>query len=244
MMRFPSWVCGERVLLRAEWDGRPSSSDGLTDSLLTQLRGVDAVLGDGEPWQVDGVGPVLGYDVAVVHELFQRGVERGADGSAWPEHGCSVIMNRQAEHGFVSLSLKVGASVPGRRRPANAVSVTVVGPVAEGERRAPDVELIEEVLATVVRAWDPDSAGAFDRAAARAVEDMGRFAPVVGQRTWVSERLGAVPLTTSGVAKSSLYRGTLLAADDALDSPTAVAAVRETLKALGITTLPRTGRTA
>lgn len=73
---------------------------------------------------------------------------------------------------------------------------------------------------------------------------MSRFAPVVGQRTWVSERLGAVSLTTSGVAESALYRGTLLAADDALDSPTAVTAVRETLEARGITALPRTGRSA
>ncbi|MET3636833.1 hypothetical protein [Curtobacterium oceanosedimentum] len=243
-MRYPKWVCGERVLLRAEWDGRPSSSDDLSNSLLAQLRGVDAVLGAGEPWEVDGVGTIREYDPAVVQELLEQGVERGDDGTAWPDHGYNVIMNRRAERGFVSLRLKVGASVPRRRRPVNAVSVSVVGPVAGGERRAPDVELVEEVLATIVRAWDPDSAGAFDRAAARAVEDAGRFGAVLGQRTWVSERLGVVPATNSGVTRSSLHRGTLLAADDALDASTAVAEVRAVLAGVSVPDLPSEGRTA
>lgn len=197
-MRYPTWLCGERVLLRAEWDGRPSSSDDLINSLLAQLRGVDAVLGAGEPWEVDGVGTIREYDPAVVQELLEQGVERGDDGRALPDHGYNVIMNRRAARGFVSLRLKVGASVPRRRRPANAVSASVVGPVAGGERRAPDVELVEEVLAT----------------------------------------------TNSGVTRSSLHRGTLLAADDALDAPTAVAEVRAVLAGVSVPDLPSEGRTA
>lgn len=197
-MRYPTWVCGERVLLRAEWDGRPSSSDDLINSLLAQLRGVDAVLGAGEPWEVDGVGTIREYDPAVVQELLEQGVERGDDGRALPDHGYNVIMNRRAARGFVSLRLKVGASVPRRRRPANAVSASVVGPVAGGERRAPDVELVEEVLAT----------------------------------------------TNSGVTRSSLHRGTLLAADDALDASTAVAEVRAVLAGVSVPDLPSEGRTA
>lgn len=97
---------------------------------------------------------------------------------------------------------------------------------------------------TIVRAWDPDSAGAFDRAAARAVEDAGRFGPVLGQRTWVSERLGVVPATNSGVTRSSLHRGTLLAVDDALDASTAVAEVRAVLAGVIVPDLPSEGRTA
>lgn len=197
-MRYPTWLCGERVLLRAEWDGRPSSSDDLINSLLAQLRGVDAVLGAGEPWEVDGVGTIREYDPAVVQELLEQGVERGDDGRALPDHGYNVIMNRRAARGFVSLRLKVGASVPRRRRPANAVSASVVGPVAGGERRAPDVELVEEVLAT----------------------------------------------TNSGVTRSSLHRGTLLAADDALDASTAVAEVRAVLAGVSVPDLPSEGRTA
>lgn len=197
-MRYPTWLCGERVLLRAEWDGRPSSSDDLINSLLAQLRGVDAVLGAGEPWEVDGVGTIRESDPAVVQELLEQGVERGDDGRALPDHGYDVIMNRRAARGFVSLRLKVGASVPRRRRPANAVSASVVGPVAGGERRAPDVELVEEVLAT----------------------------------------------TNSGVTRSSLHRGTLLAADDALDASTAVAEVRAVLAGVSVPDLPSEGRTA
>ena len=197
-MRYPTWVCGERVLLRAEWDGRPSSSDDLINSLLAQLRGVDAVLGAGEPWEVDGVGTIREYDPAVVQGLLEQGVERGDDGRALPDHGYNVIMNRRAARGFVSLRLKVGASVPRRGPPPHPRWAGRGGARPGGERRAPDVELVEEVLAT----------------------------------------------TNSGVTRSSLHRGTLLAADDALDAPTAVAEVRAVLAGVSVSDLPSEGRTA
>lgn len=237
-MNHPNWVRRDRVLVRAEWDGRPSDLPELAGSLLALLRDVDAALGDHRPWNIDGVGLINEYDTTTLTELLRGAVERGDDGTEWPSHGYNVLANRTGESGFVSLSLRVGASVPGRRRPANSAMATVTGPTVEGEAQAPSVELVEAVLRSIVRAWDPDTAAAYDRDAARATEGSGRFTPVIGQRAWVSRRLGTVETVTSGVSARVEERGTYLAADDALDSSSAAHEVRASLSANGIETIP------
>lgn len=239
-MNYPNWVRGDRVLVRAEWDGRPSEVTDLVDSLLVQLQDIDAALGDRRPWNFDGVGPVDEYESTTLTTLVRGAVERGDDGTEWPAHGYNLLANRTGEWGFVSLSLRVGASVPGRRRPANSVMATVTGPTVDGASRAPSVELVEAVLRAIVRAWDPDTAAAYDRDAARATEDAGRFTPIIGQRAWVSRRVGAVETVTSGVSAKAEAQGTYLDADDTLDSASAAHEVRASLQANGIETIPRT----
>lgn len=238
-MNYPNWVRGGRVLVRAEWDGRPAEVTDLADSLLVLLQAIDAALGDRRPWNFNGVGLVDEYESSTLTALVRGAVERGDDGTEWPAHGYNVLGNRTGECGFVSLSLRVGASVPGRRRPANSVMATVTGPTVDGASRAPSVELVEAVLRAIVRAWDPDTAAAFDQGAARAIEGLGRFTPVVGPRAWVSRRIGTVETVTPGVAARDDERGTFLDADDALDSSSAALAVRASLQANGIETIPR-----
>ncbi|MET3450918.1 hypothetical protein [Curtobacterium sp. 1544] len=237
-MNYPNWVRG-RVLVRAEWDGRPAEVTDLADSLLVLLQDIDAALGDRRPWTFDGVGLVDEYESTTLTALVRGGVERGDDGTEWPAHGYNVLANRTGEWGFVSLSLRVGASVPGRRRPANSVMATVTGPTVDGASRAPSVELVEAVLRAIVRAWDPDTAAAYDRGAARATEGLGRFTPVIGQRAWVSRRIGTIETVSPGVAARADVQGTYLDADDALDSWSAALAVRASSQANGIETIAR-----
>lgn len=238
-MNYPNWVRGDRVLVRAAWDGRPAEVTGLAESLSVLLQDIDAALGDRRPWNVDGVGLVDEYDAASLTDVVRGAVERADDGTEWPTHGYNVLASRAGEWGFVSLSLRVGATIRGRRRPANSVMATVTGPKIDGETRVPTVELVEAVLRAIVRSWDPDTAAAHDRDAARATEDSGRFTPIIGQRAWVPRRVGTVETVTSGVTVTAEAQGTYLDADDALDSSSAAHVVRASLRANGIETIPR-----
>lgn len=166
-------------------------------------------------------------------------MERGDDGVEWPSQGYHVLLSGVGTAGFGSLNAHVGAGIPGRRRPSNSVSSTVGGPTIDGRARAASTELVEAVLQSCAAAWDPESAAAFDRAGARVIADLGKFAPVMGQRTWVSDRVGAVEAVTSGVERQTGLGGTWLCADDSLDPETAVREIRATLEVNGIVTIPR-----
>lgn len=239
-MPFPSWLRTTQVTARAVWDARGEEPEALAERIAVQLAAYDELLGAGARWAlVEEDDRVVSTDPSSLTPIVSAHVFRDAEGIEFSPRGYVLGLAREGSAGFVSIRFRVGAAKIVRRMPANGVQVTIAGPLREANRLSIDADLAEGVLRGLVRAWNPDAAAVYDDAGAIASEGRGKFAPVIGQRTWVSDRVGAVETSTSGVQVERADGGSYLTADDALDSESAVREVWATLQANEVTEIVR-----
>jgi hypothetical protein len=236
---WPAWCRTSRLTARAAWDARGEEVSALASRLARQLRAYDEILGRADAWTLVDDDSTVSADASMLGAVMAVRVHRDAENVAFPAHGHVLSVAREAAAGFLAVRLRVGSSRVVKRMPANSVQVTIAGPFRNGERRSIDPHPVEGVLRGLVIAWEPDSAAVFDDDGASAAEGRGKFAPVIGQRTWVSDRIGEVETATSGVRTHHADDGCYLFADDALDSKSAVHEVWSTLQTNGVTAIAR-----
>ncbi|MFJ3385881.1 MULTISPECIES: hypothetical protein [unclassified Curtobacterium] len=224
---------------RANWDARAEDATQVAERVDRLLSSFDQLLGAGSSWTIVEDDSAVPTDADQLRSVVDEHVYRDAEGIAFPARGYLLSVAREGVAGFLAIRIRVGSTTTSKRMPANAVHVTIAGPKKDGARLSIDSDLAEGVLRGLVRAWEPDSAAVYDHDGAVAAEGRGKFAPVIGQRTWVSNRLGEVETATSGVRLQAGDGGQYIVADDALDSKSAVLEVWSTLQANGISEIAR-----
>lgn len=233
------WSLMTQLTARAAWDARGEEVGALTTRIVRQLEAYDELLGEGTAWTFVDDGSTVSADAAVLARAVAARVYRDAEEIPFPRRGYVLSVAREGAAGFLAIRVRAGSSRTIKRMPANAVQVTIAGPSGNGGRLPIGSDLAEGVLRGLVIAWKPDSAAVFDDDGAIAAEGRGKFAPVIGQRTWVSDRIGQVDTATSGVRTHRGEGGCYLFADDALDSGSAVREVWSSLQANGVTVISR-----
>lgn len=238
-MPFPSWLRTAQVNARAVWDAREELPGHLAGRIADQLAAYDEFLGPGDGWTLTDDDRSILPDPATLALVLSAHVYRDAEGVAFPARGYILNVYREGSAGHLALRFRVGSARAVKRMPSNTVQITIAGPLRDGERLSIDSDLVEGVLRGLVSAWDPDSAAVYDDDAAVAAEGRGKFAPVIGQRTWVSDRLGIVQTSTSRVRVQPGNGGRYLIADETLDSASAVDEVWASLQANDVTEIHR-----
>lgn len=231
----PAWLA-ERPTLLAKWDARGEPPEVLAARLLEHLRGIDAALGAEGPWEEGPGDTPVELSAAVLESFVRAGVYVDDLGEVFPRAGYSVLFGRRTPETAVVVSVRAGSFNAGRRIPSNSVTVDLHARTASGVAS----RTADQVLLASVEAWEPPAAALRDLAAAEAAASMsrGRWAPVIGQRTWISHDLGAIGNVPAFVRAELTAGGTLLAADDKLSAADAVAAIQEVLVANGILEIP------
>lgn len=233
----PTWE-GSKTTLLGIWGARDESAASLaerTASLLATLHDVCStshwLLTDDRPFPDE-----RSAQAAVIGEL----VSRDAHGAPTPAAGVSFALSSAETLVSVTLRVLAGAAVPTRRVAPNRVIIELVP--ADPEALSPSA--VDAVFDGVVRAWSPASAAFRDSALASASQGRGRYAPVIGYRTWVSRQAGAVATVTDGLKLKTNDEGSLITAPDDWTADQVVAAVTATLRSNDISTIPQATPTA
>lgn len=240
-MSFPQWLRTSQATATGVWDSRAESEELLASRSAMQLQAYDRLLGGSEQWRIrfEQSSETIASTPDALAPVLTEHVFRDAEGAPFPARGYELTLVKEGVAGHIAIDLRVGVSRPGRRAPANRCVVTILGPKREdGERLSIDSTLAEGVLQGMVAAWDPDSAAVRDRDGAQASAGRGHFAPLAGQRSWVSSRVGEIAGSTSRVTVTAAEGGAYLFADDDLDSASAIQEMLATFDANDAQSIP------
>lgn len=220
--------------LLGKWDARAQTPADVASETAALIAAIDEAL-DTAGW-VTHDSRLFPADTEAQADLVRSFVSRDAHGDAHPASGYSFSLIGAGVSIQATVRVRAGSQHVGRRVPSNAVSVLLKGSVGSANR-----VVAARVFDRFVDVWAPTSAAARDQAIATASSGRGARAPVVGYRTWVSNRLGAVTSAAEGLTVASSAAGCLISAPDDWPPRDIAAAMVATLEASDIVTLP--GRT-
>lgn len=220
-------------LIVTEWDARRETAAQIAGRLRPTLLAVDNALGGSVAWEELASGsPIDPLDHAALEQSVSKSVSRGDFGDVFPDYGFELTVSGRIGQTVVTVSMFVGSSISGRRKASNSLSVSF----NLGSR---PVRQVQAIMAAVVEHWQPATAAASDTATASLSGGRGRFAPIIGQRTWLRNDVGTINTAPEGVLVESLAGGTLLSANDDWAPEQVVAAMTEALESNAIGVIPR-----